>query len=163
MSPRLQQDLKHCFWQGFCSWTEERWIECVNYNVAEKLARHLGKESSGQWLQAHLTSGGECHPSGTDMALFILMFCSYSSCSQISLSMTRTVIQRNFRKFNKGKCQILCPAWTNPCISTGWGQLGQTQICRNRRSWKMSVWMWVSSATLQQWRLPAYWTTLERT
>lgn len=112
MSPRLQQDLQHCFQQHPSRWTEERWIVWVNYNVAENW-QDMGKESNGQWLQAQLVSGCECHPWGTDTALYTFMFCSSSSCSLICSSMTRTVIQRNLKKFNKGKCQILYLAWSN--------------------------------------------------
>jgi len=92
----------------------ERWIVQVNCNVAEKLARPLGKASNGQWLQAQLASGCGCHPSGTDTALFIVTFCSSLSCSLISSSMMRTVTQRSLKTFNKGKCQILYLAWNNP-------------------------------------------------
>lgn len=55
---------------------------------------------NAQWLQVQLVSGCEFLLSGTDMALFVFMFCSSSS-------MTRTVVQRNLKKFNKGKCPIL--------------------------------------------------------
>lgn len=114
----------------------------------------MGKESNAQCLQVHLVSGCECLLSWTDMALFVSMF--YSSSP-----VTRTVIQRNLKKFNKGKCPILYLVWNNRMHQYRLGPTRSKSEQKHRGSWRMSVWTWVRSAILQQCRLPAHWTTLE--
>lgn len=49
--------------------------------------------------------------------------------------MTRTVVQRNLKKFNKRKCQILYLAWNNPMHEY---RLGPTRWI-DRGSWRVSV------------------------
>lgn len=69
------------------------------------------------------------------------------------------------RSSTKGNAQSCIWHRITTCTSTGWGQLGKNQIRfteTGRGSWRMSVWTWVSSAILQQWRLPAHWTALEK-